>query len=195
MTGRGADGTGTLIEVLRTLSAEHVRALQSLDTSFVTDRSYRVSATARGFELVEEPLATPLRKRYELRQGEPPWDLVVLAGDGGGLSGMAATTYEAWNRRQVLNELHVAPDQRRRGLARRLLTEVHHAARENGARELWVETQNVNVPAVRAYRRLGFRLTGIDLSRYPPPQDGEVALFLSCPVASIVADPTTRSPS
>ncbi len=195
MTARGPDGTGTTIEVLRTLSAEHGRALARLDTSFVTDRIYRVSTTARGFELVEERLASPLRKRYELRHGEPPWDLVVLARDAEAITGMAATTYEAWNRRQVLNELHVAPDQRRRGLARRLLAEVHCAARANGARELWVETQNVNVPAVRAYRRLGFRLTGIDLSRYPPPQDGEVALFLSCPVASIVADPTTRSPS
>jgi ribosomal protein S18 acetylase RimI-like enzyme len=96
--------------------------------------------------------------------------------------GFMSTTYERWNGRQVLNELHVAPAYRRRGLARELLSMVRVTARDNGAREIWLETQNVNVAAVRAYRRLGFTLTGIDMTRYLPPYDDEIALFMSAPV-------------
>jgi ribosomal protein S18 acetylase RimI-like enzyme len=43
----------------------------------------------------------------------------------------------------------------------------------------WLETSNVNLPAVRAYERLGFRLCGLDTSLYEgTPAEGEVALFL-----------------
>ncbi len=174
------------IEVLEALDAGRIDALVPLGTSFTSDRSYRVTRTPSGFELTEEQLTRPLRKRYDLiaalGSGRSPWDAVALAWTGGNVVGMAATTFEAWNRRQVLNELHVAPETRRRGLGRRLLQEVHRCARGNAAREIWVETQNVNAPAIAAYLRLGFHLTGVDVSRYAPPHDDEVAIFLSCPV-------------
>ncbi len=176
------------IEFVEALDADHIGALRELDTSFASDRSYRFTRTTSGFQLTEEQLARPLRKCYdlsaELESGRSPWDAVALAWTGGHVVGMAATTFEAWNRRQVLNELHVAPSMRRRGLARRLLAEVHRCAGRNGAREIWVETQNVNAPAIAAYLRLGFHLTGVDVSRYAPPHDDEVAIFLSCPVKS-----------
>jgi len=43
--------------------------------------------------------------------------------------------------------------------------------RRNGVRQLWLEIQNVNIAAVRAYRALGFQLVGLDTSLY----DGDVA--------------------
>ncbi|MDQ3616624.1 MAG: GNAT family N-acetyltransferase [Actinomycetota bacterium] len=71
---------------------------------------------------------------------------------------------------------------RRRGIGRTLLESVRTTAQENGARELWLETQRHNVPATTAYRRLGFRLTRIDITRFPAPYDDETAVLMSCSV-------------
>ena len=60
-----------------------------------------------------------------------------------------------------------------------LLRELAHYARAAGARCLWLETQNINHPAIQFYRRMGFRLCGLDQSLYNPvgPGRDEVALF------------------
>src|SRR5437870_3439656 len=51
----------------------------------------------------------------------------------------------------LLWDLRVAPDWRRRGLGRALLTAAEETAREAGAQALDVETQDTNVPACRLY--------------------------------------------
>ena len=40
------------------------------------------------------------------------------------------------------------------------------SARAAGLRAIVCEAQNTNVPAIRFYRRLGFRLEGVDVSLY-----------------------------
>jgi ribosomal protein S18 acetylase RimI-like enzyme len=42
------------------------------------------------------------------------------------------------------------------------------ARREPATGCLWLETQNVNYPAVQFYRRMGFRLCGLDETLYRP---------------------------
>lgn len=170
------------------LTAADVAALRTFDASFTSDAVLAVRRTTDGgFSVREQPADPPVTKRYRLGTdlrpgGTLPWDRLLLARDGADLVGVAATTFEAWNARQRLDELHVAPAARGRGLARELVDRVLGEARGNGARELWVETQNINLPAVRAYRRLGFTVTGLDLTRYAPPHETEVAVFLSHPV-------------
>lgn len=167
------------------LAAADVAALSTFDASFSSGSLLAVRRTTDGgFSVREQQVDPPVSKRYRLggglRAGQvPPWDRLFLARDGGRLVGVAATTFEAWNARQRLDELHVAPPARGRGLARELVDRALVEARDNGARELWLETQNINLPAIRAYQRLGFEITGLDLSRYAPPHDTEVAVFLS----------------
>jgi len=75
----------------------------------------------------------------------------------------------------------VAPEHRqvgRRVRRRRLLDEVRHEAERNRAREIHVETQNVNHPGIQAYLRLGFRLTGIDPDRFA--EEKRVEKILVC---------------
>ena len=92
--------------------------------------------------------------------------------------GVVSTQYEAWNRRVVIWHLYVSPGDRGRGIGRRLVETAFEAARAAGARNAWLETSNLNVPGVRAYERLGFRLCGLDTSLYDgTPAEGEVALF------------------
>ncbi len=51
--------------------------------------------------------------------------------------------------------------------------------RRNGARELWLETQNTNMPAVRAYRVMRFDLVGLDRTLYDGVVAHETALYFA----------------
>jgi ribosomal protein S18 acetylase RimI-like enzyme len=52
-----------------------------------------------------------------------------------------------------------------------------------GAINLWLETSNLNVPGIRAYRRLGFELCGADATLYlGTPAASEQALFFARPL-------------
>lgn len=100
----------------------------------------------------------------------------------GRVCGFAATSYQAWNRRLVLWHLYVAPEHRRRGVARTLLGAAGDVGRRRGARQLWLETQDVKLPAVRAYQRLGLQVCGFDTTLYDGDVVTEVALFMSVPL-------------
>jgi ribosomal protein S18 acetylase RimI-like enzyme len=107
-------------------------------------------------------------------------DCALIAQNDGGVVGFAAATYEAWNHRVNLWHLYVAPGHRRTGVATALIHHVEAFARSVGARCLRPETQNTNYPAIRFYRRMGFRLCGLDESLYDPEETvrDEIALFL-----------------
>jgi ribosomal protein S18 acetylase RimI-like enzyme len=55
-----------------------------------------------------------------------------------------------------IHDLHVSKDQRRRGIARRLLEGVQEDARELNCCKLTLEVQENNHPALALYRSLGF---------------------------------------
>lgn len=169
---------------------QDVSALSALGTSFVTDTVYRLSQDELSFRFVEEIIKPPLCKRYPFDPSGPEawadWDHAVAAEVDGRLVGFAAAQYTAWNCRVVLWHLYVAPAHRGQGLGTRLLESVEGFARGAAARSLWLETQNVNSPAVRFYLRAGFMLCGLDTDLYNPDglAPGEVALFMARPVAN-----------
>jgi ribosomal protein S18 acetylase RimI-like enzyme len=162
---------------------DDVARLDALDTSFTTDRIYRVIRDEHRFTLVEEAVAPPLHKNYgpltsheeDLRTLE----YTAVAEQDGAVVGFAAARHERWNRRLVVAHLYVAAPHRRTGVGRALIHHLDGLARSVNARCLWLETQNVNYPAIQFYRRFGFRLCGLDESLYDPagPAQGEIALF------------------
>lgn len=162
-------------------------AIEAIDTSFTTDAVFDAEATGDGFALRERRLPRPLTKRFPLddvRADDRPWSHGFLAEADGACLGFAACGFERWNRRLTLWHLYVQPAARGRGVARQLVERVVGAGRELGARHLWLETSNLNVPGVAAYRALGFTLTGIDTILYEAtPAEGEIALFFSKPLA------------
>jgi ribosomal protein S18 acetylase RimI-like enzyme len=154
----------------------------SIDTSFTTERIYRVVRQELGFALVEERVDPPLQKDYGSITDDPllgEMSCVVLAEQQGRLAGFAAAEYAAWNRRAIVRHLYVAPERRGSGVGTALLHQLDTFARSAGARCLWLETQNINYPAIRFYQRAGFRLCGLDESLYDPagPGRNETALF------------------
>lgn len=163
-------------------------ALSAVDTSFITDCIYRLVREELSFRLDEETTTSPVRKRYDFRPADPAerraWDFTVVAEEEGEVTGFAAAQYETWNRRVVIRHLYVAPAFRRRGVGTALLDALNDFAVSVQARCLWLETQNVNFPAIQFYRISGFRFCGFDESLYPPEslEQEEVALFFVCPV-------------
>jgi ribosomal protein S18 acetylase RimI-like enzyme len=57
---------------------------------------------------------------------------------------------------------------------------VAEKAKGAGFRTIVCETQNTNVMAIKIYRKLGFRLEGIDISCYSNSDypDGEIAVLM-----------------
>jgi ribosomal protein S18 acetylase RimI-like enzyme len=151
--------------------------IAGVDTSFSSDRVYRITAEGLGFRLVEENVSPPIVKEYSV---------VLLAGggsvfvaeDGGEIVGFAEVEIASWNRRATITSLYITSTHRGRGVGTALVEALDEWARAGGARCLWLETQNVNFPAVQFYCRLGFRLCGLDDTLYDAASHpGEVALF------------------
>ena len=163
--------------------------LSALDTSFVTRLIYKPVRDEFSFALIQKTVDSPLRKRYELPFADPlerhSWDYTAIAEENGELAGFAAAQYAAWNRRAIIWHLYVVPAARQKGVGTKLLSTLDTYAGSVGARCLWLETQNVNYPAIQFYRRSGFQFCGFDESLYDPESsaDQEVALFFVRPIA------------
>jgi ribosomal protein S18 acetylase RimI-like enzyme len=154
--------------------------IQAIDTSFTTDRVYRFGRERSGFGFAL-PLLTcaPLTKSYLLPEADPGSGAFVAEVDGG-IVGFAHVETPTWNGRAGVSALYVSPLHRRQGLGRALLGALAGQARASNARCLFVETQNVNYPAVQFYLASGFYLCGLDESFYDPVEHpGEFALFLA----------------
>jgi ribosomal protein S18 acetylase RimI-like enzyme len=139
------------------------------------------SALALEYEALKLRLA--VEKTYPLPLLKPS-DRLFVATVGDEIVGFAELELEAWNGRARIEHLYVSPPSRGRGVGRALLDALaERAGREKGFRCLWLETQNVNYPAIQFYRRSGFRLCGLDETLYQPDDTAllprEVALFFA----------------
>ena len=67
----------------------------------------------------------------------------------------------------ILNDLFVAPDARRSGVARALMDRAREFAVETGAKGLILETESHNAPAKKLYEELGWALDGTDHYELP----------------------------
>ena len=172
--------------------------LAGLDTAFVTERIYRPVREEFAFRLVEEIVMPHLRKQYAFDPSDPAerasWEYAVIAEEDKQLAGFAAAKFEAWNRRVVLLHLYVMPAFRRKGVGTQLLEAIDRYARSVQARCVWLETQNINYPAIQFYCRSGFQFCGFDESLYDPASLGqeEVALFFVRPVSLITQGAATE---
>jgi GNAT superfamily N-acetyltransferase len=157
------------------------RAIESLDTGFETDVVFELSTQPERIELTERQLERPITKRYPIGEIFAPWASWQRGwvADDDGVRAFATVEYEVWHQRLVLWFLYVDRGWRRRGLGRALLERVEDYGRTLGATHVWLETSNVNVPGVRAYRSLGYALCGADALYYGSYMPGESAIYLA----------------
>lgn len=158
-------------------------AVTKMDISFSTNERYVLDRSSSGILLREVELGQPLTKRFpldDLKNENRPWDFAQLAIDDGRVCGFAAAGYQEWNRRLILWHLYIDWSYRNLGIARSLVDSVAQHGLQIGALNLWLETSNLNVPGIRAYRRLGFELCGADTTLYlGTPAASEQALFFA----------------
>ena len=160
--------------------------VRAIDTGFATDAIFRAEITADGVSVERVVLEQPLAKVFPLDDLGPsqPGDLSLVAEEARRIVGFAAAEFQEWNRRMAVTHIYVQPAFRQKGVGRQLLERISAHARRMNAAEVWIETSNVNAPGLAAYERLGFKLSGLDLTLYAgTPARDEFAFFLSKPVS------------
>jgi ribosomal protein S18 acetylase RimI-like enzyme len=134
----------------------------------------------------ESSLQVARKKRHDLTGylDEDPrsWDEGFVAILDGLVVGFAASAFSAWNRRLVLQHMYVDGAARGSGVGTALLRAVLSSERAKDAQHAWLETQADNVPAIRAYERMGFRVVGLDQTLYGDRAEADTAVFMSQPV-------------
>ena len=170
--------------IVRAAETQHdLDGISKIDRTYSTDRIYRVRRSERGFWLDEEPVSPAVQKIYPDPSPELS-DRLLVATAGAEIVGYGELRFNSWNDRAEIEGLTVSGKFRSQGAGRALVQALDERARqEPSARCLWLETQNINYPAVQFYRRLGFRLCGLDETLYRPGMPGlvpgEVALYFS----------------
>ncbi|HRQ36306.1 MAG TPA: GNAT family N-acetyltransferase [Chloroflexota bacterium] len=178
---------------IKPLTAEHIPHIPAVISGYQTGEIYQVTYTEGEMETAVTlrlvALPQTLNKRF------PPLDehdlaryqLMPAQGFSFGLFnldvlvGIALAEPMHWNNSLWVWEFHIAGGYRGEGWGRLLMTRVIAQAQTAGLRTIVCETQNTNVPAIRFYRRMGFRVEGIDISYYSNNDlnpDREVAVFM-----------------
>lgn len=156
--------------------------LAQLDTSFTTDMIYEVEKDPHSFRLVPKILEIPITKKYkiEFESEEKIWNKIIVAREKGDICGFLAYAYQDWNKRLSVWHFYVGPQQRRKGIGTLLMERLLQIAENCRAKTIWVETSNVNYPAIQMYQKLGFSICGLDTSLYSGTQcSDEQAIYLS----------------
>ncbi len=116
--------------------------LCALDTSFDTERVYRVVATTAGFTLHTALVSPPLHKIYDLTDEVdrfPTFDQVWIAEWAGRMAGVAALSHDESDQRTIVKHLYIDRAQRRQGIGCMLMETMIARARQWQARYVWLK--------------------------------------------------------
>jgi len=169
-------------EIRAVVLPDDADAIARIDTSFTTDIVYDVRIDGDDFRVTPTSVKPAVTKTFPIDGlgGWRAWERAWVATDDEAIVGFCAVRDQQWNRQIVLWHLYVDRAARRRGHGRALLETVLDDARAGNAYAVWLETSNLDYPAVQWYRAHGFELCGLDMLRYEPTYaSGEVALFMA----------------
>ena len=177
---------------VRSLTKLNLTDLKRVANGYTSDSKYVVAYTdsenEASFNLRLIVLEQPYIRKYE------NFDVETLdryseflqggysfgAYDGDLLIGFVIAEARLWNRSLWVYEFHVAETHRSLGIGKRLMQKATEKAKRTGLRTIVCETQNTNATAILIYRKLGFRMEGIDISSYSNTDypDSEIAVFM-----------------
>ncbi|MBI1279281.1 MAG: GNAT family N-acetyltransferase [Anaerolineaceae bacterium] len=168
-----------LIRLMR--GGEDEPQILQVNTAFSTDRVYKVKRTGLSYSLELVQINPTLRKDYGQITDLDEYPFVVVAEEHSVICGVAAVHIEAWNKRAVLQHLYVSEGYRSLGIGKLLVQSSMNYAKSSHMRCLWLETQNINYPAIQFYQRMGFEWCGLDTELYDDTtlNNYEIALFFA----------------
>lgn len=163
---------------IKPLTAADVAQIPNVISGYQTDAVYQVGHvegdTAVALTLTLTPLEKPIYKRFPpLSDDDLARYQAVTAHNfafglftDSALVGVALAEPNDWNGSLWVWEFHIADGYRGQGWGKLLMTKLIAQAQAMALRTVVCETQNNNVPAIRFYRRMGFRVEGVDVSYY-----------------------------
>jgi ribosomal protein S18 acetylase RimI-like enzyme len=156
-------------------------AVKALDTSFTTQSIFEVVQEADGIRFLVQEQPSLLTKSFPLEDLETDqWDRGWVATVDARIVGFIATWQESWRSRLGIYHFYVESSARRKGIGRTLLDRALADGGERGAHMAWLETSNLNHPGIEAYRKMGFKICGADMTHYRgTPSEEEVAIFMA----------------
>ena len=176
---------------IRSLTKLSLADLKRIASGYSSDSKYAVVYTETEncvtFEMRLVTLDKPYVKRFHFDDEIVQQYATVLntgysfgAYDGDLLVGLAISEAHRWNRSVSVHEFHVAETHRNQGIGKQLIERIAEEASRTGFRTVVCETQNTNPTAIDVYRKLGFRVEGIDISFYSNHDypEGEIAVFM-----------------
>jgi len=179
-----------MIEI-RSLTALTLSDLKRVASGYSSDSKYRIVYGNSEYQITFDLQLISLDKPY-VKKFDHDGDTIqrykrVLndglsfgAYDGNLLVGLAIGEPYEWNHSLWVWEFHVLEAYRNRSIGKQLMECMAEKAKDAGFRTIVCETQNTNVMAIKVYRKLGFRLEGIDISHYSNNDypDGEIAVYM-----------------
>ena len=184
---------------IRSLTTLSLADLKRVASGYSSDSKYAVVHTETescvSFDLRLVTLDKPHLKKFHyddeiLRQYNTLLNTGYSFGayDGNLLVGLIIAEGHRWNRSLSVHEFHVAETHRNQGISKRLMECVAEKASRAGFRIIVCETQNTNPTAINVYRKLGFRVEGIDISFYSNHDypEGEIAVFMKRQLGTIL---------
>jgi ribosomal protein S18 acetylase RimI-like enzyme len=177
---------------VRRLTRLDLTDLERIASGYSSDSKYDVVNTdAENRVLFDLRLVTvekPYIKKYNHFDAETieQYNKVIEKGfsfgayDGDLLIGLLIAEARLWNRSLWVYEFHTAKTYRGKGIGKRLMEHAVVKAKKAEFRIIVCETQNTNVAAIKIYRKLGFKMEGIDIFYYRNTDypDGEIAVFM-----------------
>lgn len=134
-------------------------------------RPYAPDDFDRLYALEEACFEPPVRfDREYMCQLVSRWDAATwIAEVAGQMAGFAIVKWAAGRSgvRAYIETLEVAPDARRCGVGRELLSRIEGSARQAGARLIWLHVEEVNDAAIRLYEGQGYRCESREEDYYP----------------------------
>lgn len=115
-------------------------------------------------------------------------DLILGAVEGNALTALAVLRF-VLDEAELLN-IAVAHARQGQGFGRAWLSRVLDTCRERGARNVFLEVRNSNLPAQALYRRAGFQDIGRRRDYYPTQTGREDALCLALTLSEETREPS-----
>lgn len=148
-------------------------------------RPMRPEDLERVVEIQRSAFAHPWSRELIAREMGHDWSSVLVAVEPGAAGEAIVGVVVFW---LVHDEVHVlnvavAPEARRRGVARALMYEAERRGGERGARLATLEVRRSNQAALELYRSLGYRQVGVRPRYYA--EEGEDAIVMERVLSSI----------
>ena len=160
------------------LSRERERERESCFGPFQVTERAKLRYIAGKWSWKPMPVSSPWLKHYPVEAASDGMEHVVFLCEDRGEPAGQVTLCMWWNHFAFVDRVDVAPAYRRKGVATMLLQRAKEWAREQNARGLFTQTQDINAPAMLLYEKCGFSLCGIDtMLYYNSPHRGETAVF------------------